>query len=111
MNFKGHVSLDIPSVFIDLDEFASAKVINGVSVNVVEDKDQLNYRIKQDYNGLVIGDVLIYISAEEYAKIPKMKPVPTADQILRYAGIPMVITDVAEQEGVYEIILRNAGGY
>lgn len=109
MNFKGYVADDITSVFVDINEFASERTINGVTVQVVEDDDELEYRIKNDYNGLVIGDVLFYISAEEYAKIPNVKAIPTAYQAIKFDGEPMTIINVSEDMGIYEVICRKVG--
>lgn len=111
MNFKEYVTKDITGAFVNLDEFAMPIAINGETVNVVEDSDRLEYRIKTNYNGLVIGDVLFYISEDEYLKIPHVNQIPTADQIISYGGTPMTIVNVGKQMGMYEIILRNAGGY
>ena len=109
--FKEYVQHDIGSTFVNLTEFASPVNINGASVNVVEDKDQLLYRIKKNYDGLVVGDILFYISLEEYAKIPHVSEIPTANDAVSYNGRPCVIVDVAPQEGMYEITLQKAGAY
>ena len=70
MIFKEYVQQDIGNTFMNLTEFASEVNINGETVCVVEDKDQLLYRIKKDYGGLIVGDILFYITLEEYSKIP-----------------------------------------
>lgn len=111
MMFKEYVQHDIGSTFENLTEFASPVNINGALVNVVEDKDQLLYRIKKNYDGLVVGDILFYISLGEYAKIPHVSQVPTANEAVSYNGRPCVIVDVAAQEGMYEITLQKAGVY
>lgn len=111
--FKEYVQHDIGNTFINLTEFASTVNINGVDVNVVEDKDQLLYRIKKDYNGLglTLGDVLFYISTEEYAKIPHVSPSPNVNEAIAYNGRPCIIVEVTPQEGIWEITLQKAGGY
>ena len=111
MSFKEYVAHDINNTFINLDEFADTVNINGVAVNVVEDKDQLLYRIKKNYDGLVVGDILFYIGAEEYKKIPHVPDVPTVNVAVNYNGRPCIMTDVLLQEGMYEITLQKVGGY
>ena len=111
MDFKQHIENDIENTFMELSEFAETVTINGVEVKVVEDTDKLLYRIQKNYDGLVIGDVLFYISASEYAKIPRLSEIPTVNQAIRYNGTPATITNVNKQSGVYEIIIQNAGGY
>lgn len=111
MMFKEYVQHDITSSFINLNEFASEVVINSVPVKVVEDKDQLLYRIKKNYDGLIVGDILFFISAEEYGKIPNVSKIPSVNEAINYNGRPCLITDVNSQEGLYEITLQRTGGY
>lgn len=111
MKFKEYVANDISNTFVNNDEFANEVSINGVAVNVVEDSDELEYRIKKDYDGLIIGDVLFFISESEYQKIPNVLSKPTANQTIRYDGKPSVITRVTEEAGMYAIIIQHSGGY
>ena len=111
MNFKEYVQHDIENTFVNDSEFASSVNINGVSVNVIEDKDQLLYRIKKNYDGLVVGDVLFFISKDEYAKIPRVSATPSVREAVSYNGRPCTIIDVNFQDGMYEIILEKVGGY
>ena len=111
MIFKEYVQHDIGGTFINDTEFASEVVINGVSVNVVEDKDQLLYRIKKDYDGLVVGDILFYISEEEWSKIPHVSRTPIAREVISYNGRPCAISEANAQDGMYEITLEKAGAY
>lgn len=112
--FKDYVAEDIKNTFFNIDEFAEETNINGILVNVAEDSERLQTILKEgvrdSYGDLVIGDVLFFISAEEYAKIPGLKEVPTANQALRYKGKPCTITKVNTLMGVYEIVLQTAGG-
>lgn len=110
MSFKEYVKNDRTNVFINMDEFASDVVINGMEVSVIEDNDKLLYRIQQNYAGLVVGDILFYITAEEWRKIPRVSTIPTANQAIMYDGRPATITNVSEQDGIYEVILQQAGG-
>lgn len=111
MNFKEYIQHDINNTFVNLEEFASTVNINGASVKVVEDKDQLLYRIKKNYDGLAVGDILFSISEEEYKKIPHLSEIPSVNEALTYNGRPCLITDVTPQCGVYEITLQKVGDY
>lgn len=113
MMFKEYVQQDIDNTFENLTEFASTVNINGADVKVTEDKDQLLYRIKKDYEslGIIAGDILFYISVGEYAKIPYVSDIPTVNEAVTYNGRPCVITEVTPQDGMYEITLQRAGGY
>lgn len=111
--FKEYVQRDIATTFVNDTEFATPVSINGVTVNVVEDKDQLLYRIKKDYEGLglIVGDILFYISLAEYQKIPHVSATPTVNEAITYNGRACVITEVTPQDGMFEITLTKAGGY
>lgn len=111
MNFKEHIQHDIGSTFENLDEFASTVEINGAAVNVVEDKDQLLYRIKKNYDGLVVGDILFTISMGEWKKIPHVSPIPTANEAVTYNGRPCLIVEASDQDGMFEIMLQKAGAF
>lgn len=106
--FKEYVAKDL-DIFINLDEFSEMVKINGVDVNVVEDHDKLEYKIKQDYNGLIIGDVLFYIKDSEYKKIPRVLYPPKSDMAISYDGAPCIVTNVSKEMGIYEIILQRTG--
>lgn len=111
MIFKEYIPKDIENTFVNMSEFASEVKINGVTVTVVEDRDQLQFRIKENYGGLVIGDVLFYITPKEYEKIPQMKAKPEVNQAINYDGKACTIIDSGEQDGLYEIIIQKVGGY
>lgn len=111
MNFKEYIEHDIKTTFINGDEFAEEKSINGVKLSVVEDSDKLEYRIKKNYDGLLIGDVLFYISAEDWGKIPRVGAIPSVNMAINYDGKASTVINVNKQSGLYEIILRWVGGY
>lgn len=111
MMFKEYVQHDIGSTFGNETEFASKANINGVEVTITEDNDQLLYRIKKNYDGLVVGDILFFISEEEYSKIPNVSPIPSANEGIKYNGKPCLVIEANKQEGMYEIILQKTGGY
>ena len=111
MSFKEYIKNDINNSFIQSTEFAEMAMINNVEVLVVEDSDKLEYKIKKDYDGLIIGDILFYISSDEYLKIPYVnQPEPISDMKINYKGKPCTVINVNKQMGVYEIILQYAGG-
>lgn len=111
MNFKEYIANDNINTYMNKDEFAEEKEINGKTVLLVEDSDKLEKRIKKDYDGLIVGDVLFYISENEYRKIPRVSRIPNAGMALNYAGKPATVINVGNEAGIYEIIISTAGGY
>ena len=108
--FKEYIKNDINGVFVNGTEFSETVIINGVSVVVNIDNDRLSQKIIKEYDGVVIGDILFFISAEEFKKIPLMKKAPKANDALTFNGKPCVIITVSETMGMYEIALQYAGG-
>lgn len=97
MNFKETVIQDIDVFFND---FAEPHKINGNSVDIVVDNDRLQHRSKKEYDGIVVGDTLIFIKKTDLSFVPK------PDQAINYDGIPSLCFDVREDMGMYEIILK-----
>lgn len=111
--FKDWAAADIPEVFFDTSEFADTLTINGTSVNVVWDKDNLEYKRIRDYDGMIDGDALFYISAAQWATIANAASPPRADDAIQITGARgtrcATIVDVAENAGVYDITIRFTG--
>ena len=108
--FKEYVAKDIENIFVNEKEFSEIVTINGVSVVVNIDNDKLSQKAFTDFEGVIIGDILFYISAEEFKKIPLMKKTPKADDALMFNGKPSVIINVTETVGIYQIALQYSGG-
>jgi len=107
--FKEYVFNDISNVFINVDEHGETAELNGATVNIVQDNDRLAYKIRKDYDGLIVGDILFYISSVEYAKVKAVHNPPRADDVVTYNGKPATITSVVSNVGIYEIVLQFAG--
>lgn len=107
--FKDYLRSDIPNVFVDITEHGDVANINGADVNVVWDGDTLNYRVRTDYQGLILGDALFYISAESWEQVPNVRHPPRADEAILIDGRHATITMVQENAGVYDITLTWAG--
>lgn len=111
--FKDWAAADIPEVFFDTSEFADTLTINGTTVNIVWDKDTLEYKRIRDYDGMIDGDALFYISADQWATIANVANPPRADDAIQITGSRgsrnATIVDVAENTGVYDITIRFTG--
>ena len=107
--FKDYLHSDIPNVFVDITEHGDVASINGADVNVVWDGDTLNYRVRTDYQGLILGGALFFISADEWAKVPRVAHPPRADEAILIDGRHATITVVQENAGLYDITINYAG--
>lgn len=106
---KEYISKDIDRVFRNDEEFSETVTINGVSVLVNLDNDRLSQKNFTDFDGVVIGDILFFISTEEFKKIPYMKKKPVANDALMFNGKACIIINVSETMGMYEIALQYGG--
>lgn len=104
MSLKDQVLSDL-DVFFNQDEFAGSHVIDGRSLNIVVDNDQLKERSVKEYDGISVGEILYYVKASDYGE----RPGQGTPQI--FDGRQMYVFDAREDTGVYEIILsQNRGG-
>ena len=106
---KEYIAQDINRIFKNEEEFSETVTINGVSVIVNLDSDRLSQKSFTDFDGVFMGDVLFFISAEEFKKIPYMKKKPTANDALMFNGKACEIISVSETMGMYEIALQYGG--
>lgn len=106
--FKDQIAEDLDT-FVNLDEFAEEHVIDGRTLSIVVDKDQLKKRTQaeygSEYDGISIGEILYYVKAEEFGE----RPEEGTPQI--YDGRQMYVVASREDTGVYEIILGQNRGY
>lgn len=83
-------------------EHASIHMINGKSISIIEDNDQLVKRSKLEYEGVIVGDLLYYAKVSDFSKRPR------PEEIQNFDGDPYKVFDCREVDGVYEIILKGA---
>lgn len=83
-------------------------MINDVSANVIVDNDQLMHRSKQEFGGISIGEILIYVRKTELELI--LKGQPKEGSPLIFDNRQMIIFNSREDEGVYEIVLQQNKG-
>ncbi len=106
MNFKECVQNDL-DIIINQNEFAETVTINNTNALVTEDNERLSYKIKKDYDGLIIGDTLFYITKKECVKIPRFGP--TTNEAIIYNGKPATVISYSYSDGLYEVIIQYTG--
>ena len=98
--FKEQLKKDL-ATFINPDEFASEHTINDIPVTVVVDNDELQQR--SDKWAMQLGEVLIFISVDEWAKALPSPPINDLD--LLFDGKLFFIRTWNLDDDVYEITL------
>ena len=99
MTLKEQISEDVP-VFLNTSEFADVLMYNGVNISVVQDKDQLTQ--KQQIDGQVEGNNLIFAAVADFAAAPNV------GDAVKFNDRKAQISGITENDGIYEIILLES---
>jgi len=97
--FKEQLAKDLTDVFLNVDEFGDEHTINGVTVKVVVDNDELQQR--SDKSGIDLGETLFFV------RVGDMPVKPAVNKELRFDGKIMFIRSFMEDDGLYEITLAQ----
>lgn len=105
MGLRDYIASDIKSI-MDTSEFADSFQVNGVSITAIEDGDNLIRRIQSDYGGMAIGDLLLHVAEDEWAKVPKVSHPPVQGEVVTVGKKPAVIFTCSYSEGMLDIIFQ-----
>lgn len=101
--FKEQMRADINNIFMNIDEFAVEHTVNGKSMPIIIDNNELIERaksIKSHMNGIYTKSTLIYVKAKDLGKLPAVGSLITID------GKPYIVTDATNEDGLYSIHLE-----
>lgn len=103
-SFKDVLKSDIKSVFLNFEEFGEEHKINGETVLVIIDENELTEREKRIRRGVDVElhkkQLLFYVAAEDFG------PLPTPGNILNLDGKEYAITEAENEDGIYSINLE-----
>lgn len=104
--FKDIVQSDVHHIFMNLDEFSDIHVVNGKKMTVQIDNNELIDREKRyQYNrslyadGVYLKEILMYVKAEEFGKLPAVGRTITLDRKT------YIVSDAVDENGIYTISL------
>ena len=101
MTFKEQIQQDLDTVFLNLDEFAELRRVEGKQIPVAVDNDQL-VKLKQgQILGLVEADMLLMGNQEDFPA--DMEP----GRLLNVDGREMIVTNSSTDMGLIEVALRQ----
>lgn len=101
MTFKEQIRQDLDTVFLNLDEFAELRRVEGKQIPVVVDNDQL-VKLKQgQILGLVKADMLLMGKQADFPA--DMEP----GRLLNVDGREMIVTNSGTDMGLIEVALRQ----
>lgn len=105
MGLREDIASDIKSI-MNTSEFADTFRINGASITAIEDGDDLVRRIQTDYGGMAIGDLLLHVAEDEWAKVPKVSHPPVQGEAVTVGKKPATIFTCSKSEGMLDIIFQ-----
>ena len=101
--FKDMVQQDIRNAFLNPEEFGERHTVDGKEMDVIIDGNEL-VRREAKYmtmaEGLHTKQLLIYVSGEEFGELPLI------GRLLKLDRKYYVVTDVADEGGMYSISLE-----
>ncbi|KZL88709.1 hypothetical protein [Clostridium magnum] len=99
MNFKESLQEDLDT-FLNVDEFAEIRNIDGADIPIQIDNDLLKERQAKFAEGTYLGDVLFLVKKSDFGDPP------AREQIIKLDNEPMRVTDFQENMGIYTITLE-----
>lgn len=105
--FKDYLSYDLDNVFFNIDEFAEPHNVNGQSMDIIIDDDELKERQQnrnkflEDPQGVYNADVLFYVKKSDFGEKPEVMENLWLDNELYQ------VVDAVENNGVLEITLMG----
>ena len=104
MTFKEAIRDDISSVFMNMEEFAALHTLNGKTIPVLIDNNELierSKKAKSDMDGVNVKTTLIFVKARDYGG-----GVPPVGYAITLDGVSYRVTDAMNEDGVYSIHLE-----
>lgn len=104
MTFKDVLKKDISVTFMNKDEFAEKHVVDGKELFIIIDNyEQLERekRYKALENGIHTKQVLFYVEAEEFGRLPKI------GRIMVFDKVEYRVADAIREGDLYSISLER----
>lgn len=103
-SFKDVLKNDIKSVFLNFAEFGEEHEINGETVLIIIDENELTEREKRIRRSMDVElhkkQLLFYVAAEDFG------PLPSPGRLLNLDGKKYEITEADNEDGIYSISLE-----
>lgn len=107
MTFKEQIAHDNKVIFMNLNEFSEIHTVNGKEMAVLIDSNEMidrekRYQYKRSLyaDGVYMKELLIYVKAEDFGKLPAV------GRILTFDGKTYTISDAIDEDGIYSLCLE-----
>lgn len=101
--FKDLIQKEIGTVFLNTEEFGQIHQIDGKGMKaMIDDMENVEREKKtnQHMDGVYIKQVLLYVAAEDFGKLPKH------GRLLNLDGKDYRVADAIDEDGIYSITLE-----
>ncbi len=105
MSLKDLIEEDIYDVFLDIDDFAVERFVEGEKIRVVEDNDIL----KELKGGMM--DEIGEADRAFYAKCSDLPPRKGYGTLIDYDGVDYIVLSWTEDFGMALVTMKANGGY
>lgn len=103
-SFKDVLKNDIKNVFLNFAEFGEEHKINGETVLIIIDENELTEREKRIRQEMDVElhkkQLLFYVAADDFG------PLPSPGRLLELDGKEYKITEADNEDGIYSISLE-----
>lgn len=100
--FKDILKADAKNIFLNEEEFASVRIVDGKPMTVVTDDNEVIERAKtqtERTDGIFRRQFIIYVSAEEMGKLP------AAGRAMKIDGQTYTVVEAVREGDIYSITL------
>ena len=107
MTFKEQIARDNTVVFMNLDEFGEMHIVNDVPMLCIVDNNEMidrekryQYRRSLYADGVYMKELLIYVKASDFGKLPAIGRSITFDKKT------YLVSDAVDEDGIYSLCLE-----
>lgn len=103
LTFKEIMRRDVKTVFLNPAEFGERHIVNGKSMLIIIDDNELTERekrMKSHMDGIYKKQTLVYVSAIDFG------PLPGVGKPVKVDGVTFIVADSLNEGGVYSLHLE-----
>lgn len=103
-SFKDVLKDDVNNTFMNLDEFADTRIVDGKEIPVIIDENEIIERekkMKSNMDGVYVKQKLMYVKADDFGALPAI------GRAIMLDGKRYIVIDAVDEQGVYSITMES----